>query len=126
MNQVLEVKLKLPRDFTEEIEGIYNKKVSEKIFKGICEEKVQSFRVNYLKSNENEVKDELIKNNINFNKIKLFGSYVYILEKGDLSKLEIFKNGSIYMQSISSMIPAFILNPKENENIADISAAPRK
>lgn len=126
MNQVLEVKLKLPRDFTEEIEGIYNKKVSEKIFKGICEEKVQSFRVNYLKSNENEVEEELLKNNINFNKIKLFDSYVYILEKGDLSRLDIFKNGCIYMQSISSMIPAFILNPKENENIADISAAPRK
>ena len=38
--------------------------------------------------------------------------------------MEIYKNGEIYLQSLSSMIPAIVLDPKENENILDMTAAP--
>ena len=33
-------------------------------------------------------------------------------------------NGKIYMQSLSSMLPVLFLNPKENESILDMAAAP--
>ena len=41
-----------------------------------------------------------------------------------LKNLEIYKNGEIYLQSLSSMLPPIILEPKENENILDMAAAP--
>ena len=38
--------------------------------------------------------------------------------------LEIYKNGEIYLQSLSSMMPVIALAPKSNENILDMAAAP--
>ena len=38
--------------------------------------------------------------------------------------LEKHKNGEIYLQSLSSMIPPIVLSPKEDENILDMAAAP--
>ena len=54
-------------------------------------------------------KDALIIENVREDKIK---------------KLDIYENGEIYMQSLSSMLPAIILNPKKDENILDMTAAP--
>ena len=34
------------------------------------------------------------------------------------------KEGKIYLQSVTSMLPPIILNPKEKENILDMAAAP--
>ena len=41
-----------------------------------------------------------------------------------IRSLDIYKNGEIYMQSLSSMLPPIILNPKENMDILDMTAAP--
>ena len=35
-----------------------------------------------------------------------------------------YKNGEIYLQSLSSMLPPLILEPREKENILDMTAAP--
>ena len=46
------------------------------------------------------------------------------MQEQDLQNLEIYKQGKIYLQSLSSMLPPIVLNPKENENILDMCAAP--
>lgn len=38
--------------------------------------------------------------------------------------MEIYKNGEIYLQSLSSMLPPIILDPKEGTDILDMAAAP--
>lgn len=52
----------------------------------------------------------------------------YIVEKlpenQKLSETSIYKDGLIYIQELSSMIPPILLNPKENDEILDIAAAP--
>ena len=35
-----------------------------------------------------------------------------------------YENGEIYMQSLSSMLPPIVLEPREKENILDMTAAP--
>lgn len=35
-----------------------------------------------------------------------------------------FYKGKIYLQSIASLLPVLILNPKKGENILDVCAAP--
>src|SRR5699024_787088 len=42
----------------------------------------------------------------------------------EIKKLNIYQNGEIYLQSLSSMLPPLILSPKENENILDMASAP--
>jgi 16S rRNA (cytosine1407-C5)-methyltransferase len=43
---------------------------------------------------------------------------------GKLLKTSLADEGKIYLQSLSSQIPAFILEPKENEKILDMAASP--
>ncbi|WDU83892.1 RsmB/NOP family class I SAM-dependent RNA methyltransferase [Caloramator sp. Dgby_cultured_2] len=45
-------------------------------------------------------------------------------DERDLEKLNIFKEGQIYLQNLSSMIPPIILDPKEGEKVLDVAAAP--
>lgn len=45
-------------------------------------------------------------------------------KENDLQKLEIYKQGKIYIQSLSSMIPPLLLDLKQDENILDMASAP--
>ena len=47
------------------------------------------------------------------------------LKENKIKELDIYKNGEIYFQSLSSMIPPIVVDPKEGENILDMTAAPR-
>ena len=38
--------------------------------------------------------------------------------------MSIYKNGELYLQSLSSMLPPIILEPKERTDILDMAAAP--
>ena len=44
--------------------------------------------------------------------------------ESEIRQLDIYNNGEIYLQSLSSMMPVIILEPKEEENILDMAAAP--
>ena len=44
--------------------------------------------------------------------------------ENDIQKLDIYKEGKIYLQSLSSMLPPIFLDPKEGEDILDMAAAP--
>ena len=105
----------------------------------MCQERNTTFRVNTLKSSANEIKDELNKNKIEY-EIATFYDNAFIIKnenENDLRKLNIYKDGKIYLQSLSSIIPPLILeldesgnevnaNAKSNESILDMAAAPRK
>lgn len=45
-------------------------------------------------------------------------------KENDLQKLEIYKQGKIYIQSLSSMISPLLLDLKQDENILDMASAP--
>lgn len=46
------------------------------------------------------------------------------VEEDIIRNLSIYENGEIYLQSLSSMFPVVALEPKEDENILDMAAAP--
>ena len=129
MNFSIIAKSKLPIDFINELNNDFTERNVDKILTGMSEERYTTFRVNYLKSNEVEVEDELVKNgsktdsetDFDFN----FNAYViYNKNEKDLSKLKIYEDGKIYIQSISSMIPPIILRPEPGERVLDMAAAP--
>ena len=131
MNFSIIAKSKLPIDFINELNNDFTERNVDKILTGMSEERYTTFRVNYLKSNEVEVEEELVKNGLEFEKVRItetnfnFNAYViYNKNEKDLSKLKIYEDGKIYVQSISSMIPPIILRPEPGERVLDMAAAP--
>lgn len=104
----------------------YGEEHAKRILDGYSKKRVTSFRVNNLKSNYKKIEEELKKNNIEFEKI-VWNKDAFIIKdvfQNVIEELDIYKNGEIYIQSLSSMLPAIILDPKEGEDILDMTAAP--
>lgn len=108
----------------EKLKNTYKEEVVNKIINGLSKKKYSTFRINYIKSSLEEIENYLIDNNIKYEKIVNFDNAFVVDKKYNLAELDIYKNGKIYLQSLSSMIPVFILEPKENENILDMCASP--
>ena len=65
-------------------------------------------------------------NNIKFSNVTWYKQGIIIenAREDEIRKLKIYEEGKIYLQSLSSMIPAIVVNPKNDENILDMAAAP--
>lgn len=104
----------------------YGKELTKNIVEGYSTNRCVTLRVNTLKSNIVKIKDILASLNIKYREV-IWSKEAFILEEIDeaeIRKLSIYKNGEVYLQSLSSMLPAIILDPKPNENILDMAAAP--
>lgn len=121
-----EIENKLPIFLIEELKKQYGEEICRKILNGYIETRVVSIRVNTLKSNVQKVCEELSKNNIGFEKVSWSDIALVITnsDEQELQKLSIYENGEIYLQSLSSMLPPVIMEPKEGTDILDMTAAP--
>ena len=102
----------------------YGENLYSKIIDGYSYKRPTTFRVNTLKSNVDEIKEILNSLNIKYSNISWYKDAFILEEEHSIQDLDIYKEGKIYLQSLSSMIPPIILNPKEKENILDMCAAP--
>lgn len=118
--------MQIPQFLKEKIEKEYGLEILKKIETGFIETKPVTLRVNTIKTNAEKVKIELEKNNIEYEIVEWNKSAFIIknVKEEEIRKLDIYNNGEIYLQSLSSMIPAIIIDPKERENILDMTAAP--
>ena len=118
--------MQIPQFLKGKIEKEYGLEILNKIETGLIEEKPVTLRVNTIKSNAEKVKIELEKNNIEYEIVEWNKSAFIIknVKEEEIRKLDIYNNEEIYLQSLSSMIPAIIIDPKERENILDMTAAP--
>lgn len=117
----------MKKEFLEKLSKFYSKDDLEICKKGFSIEKRKtSFRVNTLKTNNEEVEKILKEKNIKFKKVNFLSNWYYLEEWNEKSlwDLDIFKNGYIYLQSISSQLPIEILDITENQTLLDITAAP--
>ena len=119
---------KLPEFLVEKLVNQYGQDVANKIIDGYNEERFLSFRVNTLKSSIKEIEDVLKENSIFYERVDWFEEAFIIInkEKQEIQNLSIYEEGKIYLQSLSSMLPPLILDPKENTDILDMCAAPRR
>ena len=104
----------------------YDENITNIILNGIRTNKKVTLRVNTLKASVEEIIDVFNSENIEFKLVDWYKDAFIIenIQEQDLQNLEIYKQGKIYLQSLSSMLPPIVLNPKENENILDMCAAP--
>ena len=115
----------IPQFLKEMLVNQYGQETTKKIIKGYVK-KVVTIRVNTIKTDKQEIIDKLKNAQIEFDEIKYNNNALIIRNKNeeDLRKLDMYENGEIYMQSLSSMLPPIVLEPKEKENILDMTAAP--
>ena len=113
--------------FLEEmLEKQYGKETTKEIIQGYTAKRKTTLRVNTIKSNIKEIKDELEKEKIEYEQVT-WSKDAIIIKNADekaIQEMEIYKKGKIYMQSLSSMLPPIILEPKEGIDILDMAAAP--
>lgn len=93
------------------------------ILDGLAPKKT-TFRVNNLKSDVEEIEAILNSNNIKYNKVDFFQDAFILEDDIDIRELDIYKEGKIYVQSLSSMLPPLYFDYKEKDSIIDMAAAP--
>ena len=116
----------IPKFLEEKLNKQYGEEITKKILEGYSKRRKVTFRVNTLKSNNEEIEEILKEKNIIYKKVPFYEN-AYILEnvrESEIKNLDIYNKGKIYMQSLSSMFPPIILNPKQNMDILDMTAAP--
>ncbi|MFR2571489.1 MAG: RsmB/NOP family class I SAM-dependent RNA methyltransferase [Clostridia bacterium] len=104
----------------------YGQNITTQIVNGYNSTRPITLRVNTLKSNTDYIKDILNRNNINYHDVSWYSDALILNNVSilQIKQLDIYKNGEIYLQSLSSMIPPLILSPQKDENILDMAAAP--
>ena len=116
----------IPKFLYEILLNEYGEELSNQIIDGYKKNRQTTFRVNTSKTNIDNVKNYLNNIGISYNQVE-WNENAFIIEDSKdikIGELDIYKNGEIYIQSLSSMIPPIIVDPKEGENILDMAAAP--
>lgn len=123
---ILENENKIPIFLKEMLEKQYGKEKTEEIMKGYERKRKVTFRVNTLKTTIEEVTKKLKKEAISYQRVSWSKEAFIIdeLREKEIETLEMYQKGEIYLQSLSSMLPPILLEPKEKESILDMAAAP--
>jgi len=120
------LKGKVPLFLVKSLEKQYGKDIAEKILDGYKKKRKVTLRVNIIKTTCEAVKNRLSEANIEFEEVVWYKDAIIIknADENNIRKLDIYENGEIYLQSLSSMLPPLLLEPKQGENILDMAAAP--
>ena len=108
------------------LEEQYGPEIANKIIEGYTKQRTVTFRVNTLKSNIETIENKLKEAKIEYEKTPWSKEAVIIKNANEkvIQELDNYKNGEIYLQSLSSMLPPIILKPQEGADILDMAAAP--
>ena len=104
----------------------YGEEIANKIIEGYLKQRYVTLRANTIKATNEEIKKELKNSNIEYKEIEWYKDALIIknVKENEIRKMPIYEEGKIYLQSLSSMLPPIVLEPKEGENILDMAAAP--
>lgn len=116
----------LPKKYLQRIESFLTKEDKEQTMKGYGIDRACSFRINTLKSTKEEVESFLYTSNIPFAAVS-FLPLAYTIDKKDeyiLKGSKLFYEGKIYVQGLTSQLPAILLDIREGMRVLDVTAAP--
>ena len=116
----------IPNFLYEKLLKQYGEELTNKIIDGYSKNRPVTLRGNTLKNNIANIKE--IFNNLEYTVKEVDWYYDALIVEGitenEIRQLDIYNNGEIYLQSLSSMMPVIVLEPKQEENILDMAAAP--
>ena len=116
----------VPAYLAELLTNQYGEETAQRIAEGFQAQRAVTLRANRLKADVKTVQEKLEAAGIKTQRVS-WSEDALIVENAReeaLTALDLYENGEIYLQSLSSMIPPLLLGAKENENILDMAAAP--
>jgi NOL1/NOP2/sun family putative RNA methylase len=121
-----ETKYLLPQELLDNFYSIYSPHVVDNILRSYNSRRRTSFRINGLKTREGDVINEFRENGIKFSKCSWYnrGFVVKNCHEKEVASLKCYKEGKIYLQNLSSMLPVLFMDLREGLTILDLCAAP--
>ncbi|HYK08683.1 MAG TPA: RsmB/NOP family class I SAM-dependent RNA methyltransferase [Candidatus Eisenbacteria bacterium] len=116
----------LPEKFLEKLDDFVPQDKKQSVLESFLQRKPSTFRANTLKITADELEKELKLLAIETERVPWYKD-AFILKNVPqkvLAETKFYKEGYLYVQSLSSMIPPLILDPQPNEIILDMTAAP--
>lgn len=114
----------IPAFLAEMISSQY-KQVASQILTGYATRRPVTFRVNLLKSTAQGVEEQCALLGIEIERATVPDAYIVKnMREREIAGTPLYQKGEIYLQSLSSMLPPYLLEPKSGENILDMTAAP--
>lgn len=126
MEQADGIREKLPQFLPGLLEEQYGAALAETIIQGFSVRRRVTLRANTLKTSIDEVRTALNAAGILFRAVPWYPDAL-ILEAADenaVRALPLYDEGKIYLQSLSSMLPPLVLEPRPGADILDMAAAP--
>ncbi|MFA6427604.1 MAG: RsmB/NOP family class I SAM-dependent RNA methyltransferase [Candidatus Magasanikbacteria bacterium] len=115
----------LPEVFLERLTRIVGLSYFEQI-KRTFVERPTTFRVNTIKANRQEILEILQQQGFKVRQVQWYKDAFILLNKTkrELTDLDMYDEGKIYIQSLASMIPPLVLDPQPGDRVLDLTAAP--
>ena len=121
-----EMRRRLPVEFVEGLYGLFPQSAAERVLKGMGERRSTTFRANTLKASGAEIIRFLHDRHIKYRRPPWYADAFVLteLDERDVEQWDLYREGRIYVQGLSSMVPALALAPKPGERVLDLAAAP--
>jgi len=117
---------RLPDFFEPLLAEQYSNEDVERIVAGCSARRSVTLRANTLKATREEVARALDEAGIDWETVPWYGD-AFVLPAAterDVWQLPAYERGEVYLQSLSSMIPALVLNAQAGDDVCDLCAAP--
>lgn len=116
----------LPAFFDEALKASYSAADVERIAAGLAQRRATTLRANALLTTRGELAAALDAAGLSWEEVPWYGDAFVLgsIPASALWELDAYKEGRLYLQSLSSMIPPLLLEPAEGDEILDMCAAP--
>lgn len=125
--QVLDEATRLPQHLIDSVRAIYADDDFERIVAGWQAKRRVTLRANTLKATRADVAAALDEAGISWEPVAWYDD-AFVLAAGTIERelwgLDIYREGGMYLQSLSSMLPPLVLAPEAGLDILDMCAAP--
>ncbi len=117
---------RLPGEFLEALQATFPQAVSQAILRGMGGHRLTTLRVNTLRAAPEDLARFFHDKGVKFRRVPWCpqGFILSHLRERDAQEWDWYRDGRIYLQSVSSMLPALALAPRPGERVLDIAAAP--
>lgn len=116
----------LPQEFILRLTAQFGTSNTSTILRGFAAKRPTTFRTNLLRTTDEAVMEGLRQAHVMFARVKEIPHAFSVrgIENEAVLKLKLNEDGKIYLQGLTSMLPALILDPQPGEVVADLCAAP--
>ena len=116
----------LPEKFLERLDVIIPSEKREVVLQAFSQKRPTTLRANTLKIQALQLLEELKSLNVELQPIPWWENAFIVknMSLRELTEFDLYRQGFFYFQSLSSMLPPLILDPKPGEKVLDITAAP--